>query len=170
MHGAERAGEDVLLLAGVAVVVVQWRGGEEEDGPGLGVLPRAGDGHGLARSGVDQLPVIQAEIVRGGEDRQVQAQVADELRFVTEDELAHVRVQPVGAYHQVERACRGPLEGDLHRVGGLAEAGDGIAEDVLDVVPGGLVQDAGQVPPNDFYVGGVDHPEGGVHAGQPFPG
>ncbi len=32
------------------------------------------------------------------------------------------------------------------------------------------LQDADQVPPHNFRVLGVDHPEGGVHAGQLLPG
>jgi len=52
----------------------------------------------------------------------------------------------------------------------VGQARDGIVEDVLDVIPGGLVQDAHQVTADDLYILRVDDPERAVDAGQPLPG
>lgn len=67
-------------------------------------------------------------MVGGGEDRHVEAEVADELRLLAERQRAHVGVQPVGAYHEVERARCAPLEGDLDAIFALRDAGDGVVE------------------------------------------
>src|SRR5580698_3922293 len=78
-------------------------------------------------------------------------------------------MQPVGARHQAERARRRPLEGHRDAVRGIGQARDRIVEDVLDVIPGRLVQDAHQVAADDLDVFRVDDPERAVEAGQPLP-
>lgn len=93
-------------------------------------------------------------MVGGGEDRAVYAQVPDELFLRAERQTAGVGVEPVRADHQVEAARRAVFEGHGHAVGVLGERGDGVAEDVLGVLPGGVVQDPGQVAPEDLDVPG----------------
>ena len=117
-----------------------------------------------------QLPVIESQVVGDGEDRQVHAQVPGEPWLRAEGEGPDLGVQPVGADHQIEAARCGPFEGDLHRVRCLGDPGDRIAEQVLGVAAGGLIQDAGQVAAHDLHVGGVDDAEGRVHAGQMLSG
>jgi hypothetical protein len=58
-------------------------------------------------------------------------------------------VQAVGADHQVEALRRALLERDLAVCG---DRRDGVAEDVLDVVGGGGVQDLAQVVTHDLDV------------------
>ncbi|MFI6444535.1 hypothetical protein [Kitasatospora sp. NPDC050543] len=65
--------------------------------------------------------MVEAEVVGGGEDRAVDAEVFDEALLGAEGQPAGVGVQPVGADHQVEPARGGPLEGDAHAVGALGE-------------------------------------------------
>ena len=96
--------------------------------------------------------------------------MTDEARFRSEGEAAHPGMQPVGAHHEMEGARRRPLEGYRDAVRGVGQARDGIVEDVLDVVAGGLVQDAHQVAADDLEVLRVDDPERAVEAGQPLPG
>jgi hypothetical protein len=67
----------------------------------------------------------------------VVAEVADELRVRPECQRSHVGAQAIRAHHQVEHAWCGSLEGDLDPLIPLDEAGDGVVEEVLDVVPGG---------------------------------
>lgn len=76
-------------------------------------------------------------------------------------------MQPVGAHHQAEGARRGALEGDLHLMVVFGEGGDGIGEDVLDLVPGGHVENASQVPTQDLHL--TAHNRGG-HARQLLAG
>jgi hypothetical protein len=82
-------------------------------------------------------------------------------------------VQPVGAHDQVEAARLAPLEADLDAVVALGELGDGVVEEVLHVVAGGLVEAVDQVPAQDLQLGdgaaGVTQQVGG-HAGQPLAG
>jgi hypothetical protein len=62
-------------------------------------------------------------------------------------------VQPVGADDQVDGPGRAPFEGHLGAVVTLGDVGDGVAEDVFDVVSGDGVEDAGQVAAEDLELG-----------------
>ena len=66
---------------------------------------------------------------------------------------AHRRMQPVGADHQVEPSGRAAFEPQLRVVG---YGRDGAAEDVLDVVAGGGVQDLAHVVPHDLNMAAGD--------------
>ena len=57
-----------------------------------------------------------------------------EVRFGAEGKAAHVRVEPVGADHQVEVAVGSVLEAQSDAVGVLVDGGDRVAENGLDVV------------------------------------
>ena len=59
----------------------------------------------------------------------------------------------VGPHDQVEAARLAALEGDLDAVLALADVGDGVVEEVLDVVAGGGLEDAGQVAAQDLDLG-----------------
>jgi hypothetical protein len=61
----------------------------------------------------------------------IQAQFPDEARLVTEDQLPHVGVQPVGAHDRIERARTGPLERDPYAVRTLLKTLDRVPEEVL---------------------------------------
>ncbi|GIH14800.1 hypothetical protein Raf01_29720 [Rugosimonospora africana] len=126
--------------------------------------------------------MVEAETVRSGEAGDGEPAVGTEPRLVAEDQPAYHRVHPVGADDQVERAPGAVAEPDLHAVRGLGQRGDGVAEDVLDVAAGPVVQDPGQVAAGDLdlpaeHVGRQRH-DGlavrvddrlGAHAGLPGP-
>lgn len=91
----------------------------------------------------------------------------DEALVRPEGQRAGARVQPVGAGHQVEAARPAAVEGDPHVVGGLLQGGDRVAENILDLPAGGLVQQAGQVVPEDLQIARADrHGQRGVLVGQ----
>jgi hypothetical protein len=119
---------------------------------------------------VQQLPAIQVQVVGGREARHVGAEVADERRLFAERQRPHPRVHPVGAHDQVEGSRLAALEGGLQTVVALGDVGDGVVEDVLDVVAGGRVEDTDQVAAQDLELGdgaaGVAQQVGG-HARQP---
>ena len=76
----------------------------------------------------------------------------EELRapgVLAEDEAANVRVQPVGADDDVERARRRVLEGHV-AVGG--DGRDRVAEQVLDVVTAGVVVGLAEIVAHDLHV------------------
>jgi hypothetical protein len=75
-----------------------------------------------------------------------------ELRLVAEGEPPHDRVQPVGAHDQPEPAGRAVVEGDHDPVVVRIERADRIAEHVLDVVAGRLVDDRGEFAAHDLDV------------------
>jgi hypothetical protein len=77
--------------------------------------------------------------------------VADERRLKAGHLGAHARVQRVGAHDQVEAARLAVLEGDA--VAALGELGDGVVEDVVDVVAGGPVEDVDQVAADGLELG-----------------
>ena len=96
--------------------------------------------------------------------------MTDEPRLRAKGQAAHPGMQPVGARHEMERARRRSLESHRDAVRGVGQARDRVVEDVLHVIPGGLVQDAHQVAADDLDVLRVDDPERAVEAGQPLPG
>jgi len=77
----------------------------------------------------------------------------DEPGFLAERQRPHGGMQPIGAHRQVEAARRAPLEGDRDIVVALRDAGDGVVEDILDVIPVGRVEDADQIAAQDLDVG-----------------
>ena len=158
-HPVEGAGHDLLLLAGVEMVVADrgsGRGGEEELRHRPSGLPGAEHRGRPARHAVQQPGVVQAEGVGHAEDRHVQAEVVPRTRAVREGQPADVRVQSVGPDHQVEHPRSGAGEGHVHAVGTLLQAGDRVAEQVLGAVPGRLVEDPAQVAAEDLHVAGED--------------
>ena len=72
-----------------------------------------------------------------------------EARLVAEDQAAHVGVQPVRADDEVEAARRPRSNVTSPSVG---DRGDRVAEEVLDVVAGGVVEDLAQVVAHDLDV------------------
>jgi len=82
--------------------------------------------------------MIEVQLVGGGEDRDVAAEVADELRLVPDGQRTHVGVQPISPHNEVEGSLPSTLEGDPYTVIVLGEGGNGVVEDVLDLVPGRL--------------------------------
>ena len=78
--------------------------------------------------------------------------MADELLARPEDHRPQRRVQPVGADHQVEAPPVAAREGDVYPVRVLGELGDPVAEDVLDIVAGVVVQHLGEVSAQDLYL------------------
>ena len=77
-------------------------------------------------------------------------EVADEPLVRPEDHRAQRRVQPVRPDHQVEAPPVAAREGHVDPVRVLGELGDPVAEDVLDTVPGVVVEHPGQVPAQDL--------------------
>jgi hypothetical protein len=75
-----------------------------------------------------------------------------EAGLVAEDQPAHVGVQPVGADDQVEAPRWAELEADLDPVAILVQGPDRVAEAVVDVVAGGLVEDGGELAAHDLHV------------------
>ncbi len=180
----ELLGEHGLLPRDLAPVEVQERGGEVEDGLGLGVVAGAVHRDEPARGPVGVSGVVEPEPVGRGEDRAVDTEVPYELLLRPERQAAGGGVQPVRADHQVEPARRAALEGDVHAVGVLGERGDGVPEDVLGVRRGRFVEDPRQVAAQDLDVSGEQiggqlclrlaravHVRHGAHAGPgPFDG
>jgi hypothetical protein len=116
--------------------------------------------------------VLAGRFQLGGhaEARDVEAQVPPEPRLVAEDQRSHPGVQAVGTHHEVEGAGLRVVERDLHAVGGFGQRGDPVAEDVLGVLVGPVVQDAGEVAAQDLDLAtgelrGQRHPRptGGIH-------
>jgi hypothetical protein len=90
---------------------------------------------------------------RGGTgDGVVVAQVADIVPLGTECQPPHRRVHTVAAGDEVEGAGRGVLELRMHTVRGLGERGDRVTEQVFAAVGGALVEDGGQVAPQDLHI------------------
>lgn len=81
--------------------------------------------------------------------RQVAAQEARQAGLVAEGQAADIGVQPVGAHDDVECAWRAMLE--RHGPVGL-DSGDRVAEQILDVVAGGVVIDLAEVVAHDLHV------------------
>src|SRR5215208_3773776 len=96
------------------------------------------------------------------------AEVMAELGFVPEAEGANIGVRSIGAYHEVESAWCATLERDLNALFMLRQRSDRIAEDVVDGVLGGGVQDLGQVVAQELDIPGLawSGAEIGVHARQ----
>ena len=98
---------------------------------------------------VDQ-PAVQPELVGDSVEGHHVAEVADEPLVRPEDHRAQHRVQPVRPDHQVEAPPGAAREGHVDAVRVLGELGDPVAEDVLDTVPGVVVEHPGQVPAQDL--------------------
>jgi hypothetical protein len=81
--------------------------------------------------------------------RQVSAEELRSSRVLAEDQVPNIRVQPVGADHDVEPAWRRALEGHL-AVGG--DGRDRVAEQILDLVAAGVVVRLTEVISHDLYV------------------
>nr|BFE78928.1 hypothetical protein GCM10020093_015290 [Planobispora longispora] len=147
------------------MVDVEDRGGEVEGahGPVAVVV----DARALAGDAEHQPAAAQAGAGRDGEARAVQPQVAQLARAVrAERQPAHGGADAVGADDQVEAAGGAALEGHPYPLGGLGQGGDRVVEDVLDVVPGRLVEDAAQVAAEDLEL--AAHERGGhVRPGSP---
>ncbi len=62
-------------------------------------------------------------------------------------------MEPIGPHHQVEESWFAALIGDLDVLATLRGSGDGVVENVLDVVPGRRVEDADQVFAQDLDLG-----------------
>jgi hypothetical protein len=95
-------------------------------------------------------PAVEPELVGHAVEGQDEPQVADEPLVRSEDRGAQARVQPVRPDHQVEPSPAAPGEDDVDPVGVLGELGDPVAEDVLDVVAGVLVEHPGQISAQDL--------------------
>nr|BFE81518.1 hypothetical protein GCM10020093_041190 [Planobispora longispora] len=142
----------------VAVVVGERLGAEADGDPELGVVAHRVDAVSGAALVEPDLPVFQAEEVVRAEDRQVGAQVVEEPLLLAEDEPAHVRVQSVGAHHEVELPGRAAVEAGQDAVPVLPQRGDGVAEDVLDVVARELVHHPDEVLAQQLDVVVVEPP------------
>src|SRR5262245_63013215 len=80
---------------------------------------------------------------------------------------------PSRAHHEVECSRPAPFEGDPDAARVLRDPGNGVVEDILDVVLGGGVQDANEVTAQNLDVG--DHASRvaeavGIHDGLPLVG
>src|SRR4029453_12855578 len=140
---------------------------------GLAGVAHRVQGGGPSGHAVHQLPAVEVQVAGGGEDGHGGAEVADERRLLAECHPADSGVHAVGPHDQVEAARLAALEGDLDAVLALADVGDGVVEEVLDVVAGGGVEDAGQVAAQGLDLGDgaarvAQEVEG--HAGQPLVG
>jgi hypothetical protein len=78
--------------------------------------------------------------------------MADEVLTRPEDHRSQLRVQPVGPDHQVKAPPVATGEDHVNPVRVVAELGDPVTEDVLDTVPGVVVEHLGQVPAQDLDV------------------
>ena len=81
--------------------------------------------------------------------RQIPPDEPGEPRLLTEDQAPNIRVQPVGADHDVEPTRRCMLECHL-AVGG--DGRDRVAEQILDLVAAGFVVDLAKVVAHDLHV------------------
>jgi hypothetical protein len=86
---------------------------------------------------------------------------ADEPLLGAKGQASYVGVDPVGPDHQVKAARRRVLEGDLDARPGLGQRGDGVAEAVVAVACGPLVQQGGQVATEDLQVATGELPRDG---------
>jgi hypothetical protein len=138
----ERLAQQPPLRLQVGVVVAELLGRpEQEQRPRLTGLAHRVHGGGPAGGAPADHPALEAAVVGQGVDPEVAAQEVTEAGLVAEDQPAHVGVQPVGADDQVEAPRWAVLEGDLDPVAVLVQGPDRVAEAVVDVVAGGLVED-----------------------------
>jgi hypothetical protein len=117
---------------------------------------------------VQQPGVIKPEGIRHREDRHVIPEVPDELRLLAEHQPPDCGVQPISTNDKSERPGRCVLETDQDPVVVGLNGGNRVAEDVLGVVPGRLVEDLAQVTAQDLHIPGEDlsrHPRHRVAVG-----
>src|SRR5262249_1021729 len=79
----------------------------------------------------------------------VEAEVTD-LGLVAHDEGAGPGADAVGGDHEIEVALGAAREGDGDPIVAVAETSDPVAEDVLDIVSGAVVEDTGEVTAEDL--------------------
>lgn len=178
-HGLQEPGDfpagvgegrgDGVALGGDVVAVGEGLGGREDE-LGLGRrVAGAVELDDVAGGGMDQFPVVEVEFVGDREDADREAGGAGEPVFRAESDRTGGGMHAVGADHQVEGAGRGVLEGDHHAVVVLDQVGDRIAEDVFDILRGGVVENGGQIPAQHLLVGGgAQADEIRAQGGQPF--
>lgn len=132
------------MLLDVVAVEVHRLGGEDEERGRLGSAER----HHPAGLVVHHVAVTRTEVGQ----RVVVTEEAHVVGLGAEGEPPHVGVDAVGAHHEVEGTRRAALEGDVHAARRVGQRGDGVAEDVLAVFLGPLVQQGGEVAAEDLNV------------------
>jgi hypothetical protein len=134
------------------VVVEQVGCAPKEARSGLGLIADRVERRDPPRHAEADHAVLQVEVVRDGEHRQVAAEEPGEVLLRPEGEPSGDRMQAVRPDHQIVRSRIGVLESHRHPVPIVMQGRYGVAEDVLNLVPGRLEQDSGEVAAHDFDV------------------
>jgi len=142
------AGEGVAdkrpVLSDVVVVeAADQLAAEEErgDGPAAGGVYGDGTTGGVVHH--DCAFVVLRVAEHGGGD--VETEVSDVAVFRAERELAHPRVQPIGAHDQIEAPRRRVLERDVDAVAVVTQRNDGVAVAEVGVAASRVGQHSGEV-------------------------
>ena len=126
---------------------------------------------------VDQHPVAQVEQIRQRVHREVAAERPAQSFLGAEDEPSDRRVQSVGTDHQIEPARCRVLERHVDPRAVVVQGRDRVAEQILDVRAGRVVQDPRQFAAEDLDVlarprcrrsGGRRSRRPGVHRAAPL--
>ena len=75
------------------------------------------------------------------------------LRLIAEYQPAHIGVEAIGAYDEIEGARRSMLEGHMRARVVLPDTGDRVVEEIFDVVACRLVEDAHQIAAQNLDLG-----------------
>src|ERR1700733_1902155 len=89
--------------------------------------------------------MVKVHEIRNGKDCDIIPKVTHKTRLLTKNLGPHIGMEPIRADHKVELAGPGTTERQRNPGIALREGGDRVVKDILCVLPGRLVENAGQV-------------------------
>jgi hypothetical protein len=156
-----------LLAGNVVWIDVEGWVSEQHDGASQAVRADRVQRYEAIRRVERKGPTGQSAMVRHAEDGEIATKIVAVALLRPEGEPPDSRMEAVRADHEVEAAPNATAEGDVDAFAVVFDGGRVLTEEIVDSLPGRLVQDPREVTANDLDVAVIGDSRG-QHGGIDF--